>query len=476
MKNSSLAGLEKLHFGIHTALKAWHATSGTPDNLLEFLLLVQSQRTTAASDNSSALLRLATNQILLEGITELASQDEVGARVLQLRFPANKSLQVVANNLNISADSVSRLQRAAIGRLAEIIYKRELAHRETHALTIETNLPPPSYTRLFGLDEVRSGLVEQLLKAQASWVITIVGMGGIGKTALADATTREIIRYFHFYDVIWLRIEPSTMSGLSPNPQGAYTSLLTELVKRFWPDSAKDIFPQQRLVQVRQLLKTRPYLIIIDNLESQTDTAYLLASLNDLAGPSKFLLTARTRPSEQTTVFSFSLDELTLADASALIHHHAEDVGMGQSSGITKADVQAIYDVVGGNPLALKLVVSLLDLIPLPQILNYLKQGREGSVESLYHYIYWQTWQVLSMKARELLQIMPLVAESGGTPEYLQKLSGLSEANFWPVLQELRHRSLVEVRGTIHEKRYGIHRLTETFLHTEIIHWPGENS
>ena len=38
----------------------------------------------------------------------------------------------------------------------------------------------------------------------------------------------------------------------------------------------------------------------------------------------------------------------------------------------------------------------------------------------------------------------------------------------------LRNRSLLEVRGTIQAKRYGIHRLTETFLRTEIIHWPVE--
>ena len=67
---------------------------------------------------------------------------------------------------------------------------------------------------------------------------------------------------------------------------------------------------------------------------------------------------------------------------------------------------------------------------------------------------------------------MPLVAESGGTPDYLRALSGLAEAQLWPALQELRNRSLLEVRGTAVEKQYGIHRLTETFLQTEIIHWP----
>lgn len=67
---------------------------------------------------------------------------------------------------------------------------------------------------------------------------------------------------------------------------------------------------------------------------------------------------------------------------------------------------------------------------------------------------------------------MPLVSETGATLDYLQALSGLGEEQLWPALHELRQRSLLEVRGSLHEKRYGIHRLTDSFLRTEIVHWP----
>ena len=128
------------------------------------------------------------------------------------------------------------------------------------------------------------------------------------------------------------------------------------------------------------------------------------------------------------------------------------------------------------NPLALKLVVSLLDLLSLPLVLEGLSSSRSGPIENLYRHIYWQSWQILSSEAKLLLQAMPLVGESGGLPDYLQTISNLSAERFWPALHELRNRSLLEVRGTIQEKRYGIHRLTETFLRTEIIDWPEEDS
>jgi hypothetical protein len=231
---------------------------------------------------------------------------------------------------------------------------------------------------------------------------------------------------------------------------------------------------EKRQARLRRRLKDQPYLVVIDNLETDAETAYLLDHLHDLAGPSKFLLTSRTRPAAQATVYHFLIGELSMTDAAALLHQHAQDIGVQALDGAGQADIQAIYDVTGGNPLALKLVVSLLDLLPLPQIVADLGSSRQGPIEDLYRHIYWQTWQILSQEARSLLQAMPLVAESGGQPDYLQQISGLPADRFWPALQELRNRSLLEVRGSIHEKRYGIHRLTETFLRTEIIHWEEE--
>jgi hypothetical protein len=70
---------------------------------------------------------------------------------------------------------------------------------------------------------------------------------------------------------------------------------------------------------------------------------------------------------------------------------------------------------------------------------------------------------------------MPLVAESGGEPAYLQAVSGLAGGDFWLAVQELRDRSLLEVRGALDEKRYGIHRLTHSFVRSEIVHWPDDD-
>lgn len=422
---------------------------------------------------SPTALRLATNRILLAGIEELQESDETGAKVLNQRFADDNTLLMVANKINVSEHTVSRIQRAAIVRLASILYERETEARRLRASRLESKLPPSSYSELFGVEEARTQVIERLIHADGPGVVAIVGIGGIGKTALADAVTRRLVHELQFEDLAWLRSEPQTMSGHSLSPEHTMDNLVTEIANSLGLENAVGT-RENRLDQIRQLLKDRSHLIIIDNLESHFETAYLVEKLNDLAKPSKFILTTRTRQISEAAVFQFELHELSLKDAASLVTRHANDIGLQEVARMDEESMREIYAVTGGNPLALKLVIGMLDLVPLQQILNDLKVSRPGMIEDLYQHIYWQAWQILSQDAKSLLQAMPLIGESGGSPDYLQTISKLPTERFWPALLELRSRSLVETRGTIKEKRYGVHQLTESFLRTEIIHWSDE--
>jgi len=462
---------DKLQKDVHAALKAWHTVGGTAENLLESLLIVQQRRLANEAGDNPALLRQATSAVLLEGIEKMAAQDAQRARILRLRFLDGKSIAEVSYMLDASEDAVNRRQREGIKNLTKIIHAGETAARQEATLAMEAHLPPPTYVELFGVAELQVQLYRKLLHESSPGAVALVGIGGIGKTAVADRVTRQIIGDFHFDRVFWLRHDPQTMNGRSRSPEVTAASVIDGLARRLWPDAAGTFTPEQQLLRVRQAFKARPHLVVIDNLENESDTAGLLARLNDLALPSKFLLTTRTRPAEQAAVFNVSLDELSFNDAAVLLRHHARETGVAVVAEADESEVRAIYDTVGGNPLALKLVVTLLDVIPLPQVLADLAHSRQGRVEAMYRHIYRQTWLTLNEAARTLLQAMPLVAEAGAEPEYLQAMTGLGGAQFWPAVEELRRRSLLEVRGDINEKRYGIHRLTDTFLRTEIIGW-----
>jgi hypothetical protein len=241
---------------------------------------------------------------------------------------------------------------------------------------------------------------------------------------------------------------------------------------------AEQLFPEspplaadERHWQLRQIFTTSAYLVIIDNLETDENTAHVLAKIQAFVEPTKFILTSRSRPTVAATSYYLSLEELSWADAAALLRYQAETVGLAELAAADDETVDAIFQVTGGNPLALKMVVSLAAVLPLPAVLADLGRGRAGPIEDLYRNIYWEAWRALSDEARALLQAMPLVSETGALPEQLLAISGLPEADLWPAITELASRSLLEVRGTMEERRYGIHRLTESFLRSEIVDW-----
>lgn len=468
----------ELHGKLHAALRAWKNSNGAADEFLDDLLLIRSRREAMINKKHRIpALRLATNEILHEGIISLEEQDETAALILRERFINDETLAGLGHQLNLSEFSVSRKQREAIVTLSQIIWKRELLAREAWARQLLDELPPPSYSKLFGVKEAQAILLQQLLDVDAPAIIAVEGLGGIGKTSLADSVVRQAIQHFHFEHVVWLFVEqPKTMSGNSYSPSHTFEMLLNDFARKLWPQPPMNLSPEKLLKQIRAKLIEAPHLIVIDNLESEADLAYLLAQLPGLTNPSRFLITTRAHPlAIQTAVYRHSLQELSYEDAADLIRYYAQNIGINQIGEATDEDIAAIYDMTGGNPKALQLVVSMLDTLPLPHILDGFTSNKVSQIEEMYRYIYWQAWQTLGSDARNLLQAMPLVSETGATPEYLQTISGVAEEKFWPAVHELRSRSLIEVRGSLREKRYGLHRLTDSFLRNEIVFWADEH-
>jgi hypothetical protein len=464
--------VEQLQIAVHNALASWNQIGGTDEELLGYLLLVQRERSVLGDGDSPLALRQATNAVLQSGMEELTQQDARGVRILQNRFVDGEITRHVAVKMQASTDQVNRWQRSAVESLTQIIAGREQDLIEERRQHFAAELPPPPYTRLFGFEQARSTIVERLLVQDEPWAVVISGLGGIGKTSLADAAVRQTMQQLVFERVIWTRFDGRSLGGQSLSPDEGYERLLDSLVEQLWPGDSGGETRLDQTKRVRQVLTERPHLIAIDNLETEAHTAYVLEQIQELVGPTKFLLTTRARLTPFWPAFVLPLEEIPLEDATDLLRHHAETAGIVQLAQAGETDMGAVYQVTGGNPLALKLVASLASILPLHQILADLGTSRPGPIEELYRHIYWRAWRTLGKEAQALLQAMPLAAEAGALPEQMQAFSGLSETAFWPAVTELISRSLLEVRGTLHERRYGIHRLTETFIRTEIVHWP----
>ncbi|HRX02798.1 MAG TPA: hypothetical protein P5148_06600, partial [Anaerolineae bacterium] len=74
---------------------------------------------------------------------------------------------------------------------------------------------------------------------------------------------------------------------------------------------------------------------------------------------------------------------------------------------------------------------------------------------------------------QEVLINMPLFAQNGADFASIERVSDVKGAALLDALDRLVMLSLVNVGGGLQAHRYSIHRLTETFLLTDIIGWQG---
>ena len=87
------------------------------------------------------------------------------------------------------------------------------------------NLPQPTYLRLVGREQELVWLRERLLPSDRAWQIAIMGIGGVGKTALALAIAHEYVQKYRelppelrFDAIIWVsaKEEVLTVQGRAP--------------------------------------------------------------------------------------------------------------------------------------------------------------------------------------------------------------------------------------------------------------------
>ena len=460
---------------VHTALTLWHkdASYGSP---LEHLTVVKQEM--LGADVST---RLATNRVLLAGLTALAAIREADAALLRKRFLDDKPAYTVANELNIAQPTLFRKQKRAISLLADILHAAELAARAQRSVDLESHGPVAGHDQLVGVAGHIDHLSEVLLAPAAPWHVSVEGIGGIGKTAIAYQLARRlVVEKAAFSGFAWVSAQqqafhPGGFIQSMDGPALTVADLVELLVLQLLPAGVLPVSfstEQASNILAARLAQTA-CLVVLDNLETLADVAALLPTLRRLASPTKFLLTSRQSLQRESDVYCYPLPGLAEADALQLVRNEARLRNLSQVMAADDGALRPIFETVGGNPLALKLVVGQLFLLELDQVLDNLRAARGRKADDLYRYIFLDAWRKLDEDAQEVLINMPLFAQSGADFASIEQVSDVKGSRLQDSLERLAILSLVNVGGGLQARRYSIHRLTETFLLTDIIGWSG---
>lgn len=466
---------QELIYLLEQGLKQWHHENG-PDSLDEVLPSLVRQTKTAWQESGDLPGRRIVNQLLLNLLEELAQLDPEAATLLRRRYIDDETGFAVANFLGISESAFYRRRRDALETLADVALAQEHQAQSTHAAKLENRLEPPTYHHLVGVTELQARLSKLLQPQSNIKLICLAGMGGLGKTALADHLAREVIANGEFDDLAWVsarqqqfvpwgEIQETGQPSLTPD------ELITQLNQQLSDGLSPPRPPAEMLSALKARLAKRTHLLVIDNLETAADYQEILPLLRELGRLAWILITSRVSIHEQPDIHTTNLAELSPADAEALIRDEASRRGIDDLASASPETIEQIYEIAGGNPLALKLITGQVQVRSLSRVLTDLSEARGRRVEALYEYIYRRAWDLLDDTARHVLLTMPLVAQPGTTLDHLAGITSLAETDLYDALDLLIRLSLVTVGGPLDRRRYQIHRLTETFLHKQVTRW-----
>jgi transcriptional regulator with XRE-family HTH domain len=424
------------------AVAGWETGSAYPktDHLKEFLMLCLQQQAFPAgreTEQIRALWKAAHQKVLL---------DELWLHGLLGTLPSPRTLE-----------TPRPIEPIATGDQAPYVRRPRVDWGD--ALHVPT---------FYGRERELVQLTEWVLQERCR-VASVLGLGGIGKSALVVRLMQRLAP--HFEVVIWRSLRDAP----------ACEALLEDCLQVLAPQPLADVPTSLdgRLGLLLEYLREERTLLVVDNLEVLLEEgsgtgrmragyegyARLLRRVAETEHQSCLLLTSREKPGDlvpleggRAPVRALRLEGLERV-ASEQLFEERELVG-------TTPGRARLIEAYGGNPLALKIVAETIVELFGGEIAPFLEQGEVvfGSVRELLG----EQFARLSADEQTVLLWLAILREPVSIEELLAMLATpLSRARVMDAVEALRRRSLVERgqrRGSFTLQSVVLEYATERFI------------
>jgi len=288
-------------------------------------------------------------------------------------------------------------------------------------------------------------------------IVTIEGLGGMGKTVLAleiayeclEAEQSKLIPPFDACVYISAKNQISLNDLIDTIAHVLNYPYLTQLPLNEKPEKAK------------RLLRENRTMILADNLETVTDLSFL-EFLQTIPEPSKVLVTTRDRDQFNNTLkWRVNLDRLKSKDAIDLVRLEATALDHQTIAKAGEDELMPLVQATGGNPLAIETTLGLFDAgVALDTLISALTEASQ-QVRQVFDEIFPRAWAILNSDARHILMLMSFFEESASKLA-LRAISGLDTYSFNGALSQLMRMALIAGNDALeeNEQRFTAHPLT----------------
>jgi LuxR family glucitol operon transcriptional activator len=317
-----------------------------------------------------------------------------------------------------------------------------------------TNLPQPDFyeTGYIGRHKLRKQIVKDLTEG-AYPVITIVGEGGLGKTALALVAAWDVISNHNsnYEAVLWATAKRTRLVGfeIETNEEAASdgNEVLQELGAYFG-----DLNKDNAIDSVIEFLATFNTLLIIDNLETILDDNLRRLASNVPIG-SKILFTSRVQLASGDK--PVQVGAMRADDARTLFKAFAGVSGINDQAAQNAADIDKILAKLNYSPLFIKW---------------YLQAIKAGSTQSqilskkdlILEFCMQNVLSDLSEKEKTLLGAL-LASKAPRSGQKISFISKLSGDDYEDAVSSLMRRNIVSQRVQEGKTFFEINMIAKTY-------------
>lgn len=321
---------------------------------------------------------------------------------------------------------------------------------------IRTNLPR-QIDVFVGREMELQKLLEVLGPSRRAWIISLTGVGGIGKTELAIQAAHIAAEKRMFDRIVWTSAKRSwlTHEGVTvKTPEYALVSLddlLNTIIKVLGMDPRLYLLSRERkLTEVQEALRGCRCLIVVDNLETVDDLA-IIQFLVELPDPSKALVTTRLGGLGTTdAVVAQTLEGQREIRVGPLTEDDAVDMF------VKRAALRDLHFVSSEDQGRVRVAATKAACIPLAieWIIGQMVVARQSLEEAVARlrspggevlkYCFENLVRAVGPRARKVLSAIPIFDQSV-SPDALSAVTRMPRGHLDDALRRLTSASLVEL-------------------------------